>query len=166
MLHGAGTSHVLANNQLQKGLKPTQLSSFDVSASMRTHHFGFQHFYIYTHLPHDVTVYFSRCFSFQKYSSAFQFAFSFCENSTQTMAPSKFNSPPKGINNGRVRPSRVQQPSQPNGRPKGKMSYVPSPLAHIPHLPIHKQLAAAFFHLAASCARVVHAFDGTDVPVR
>jgi hypothetical protein len=40
--------------------------------------------------------------------------------------------------------------------------YAAPGLHKIPNLPTHKQLAAAFFHIAASCCRIVSAFDGTS----
>jgi hypothetical protein len=68
---------------------------------------------------------------------------------------------------GIIRPSGG--PAKPNGKrtarnPNNQQAkrYAAPGLHKIPHLPTHKQLAAAFFHIAASCCRIVSAFDGTS----
>jgi hypothetical protein len=70
---------------------------------------------------------------------------------------------PRGANRSNGGPSNAN----PNGKcstrnptgPKAKRFIAPS-LHKIPTLPVNKQLAAAFFHIAASCCRIVAAFDG------
>jgi hypothetical protein len=45
-----------------------------------------------------------------------------------------------------------------------RQGYQHAPLSQVRNLPLDKQMATVFYHLAAACARVVHAFSGTNVP--
>jgi hypothetical protein len=61
---------------------------------------------------------------------------------------------------GPAKPSGKRAARNPNGQ-QAKRFTAPG-LHKISNLPTHKQLAAASFHIAASCCRIVAAFDGTS----
>jgi hypothetical protein len=57
------------------------------------------------------------------------------------------------------RQQRAQQAPAPR-----RQGYQHMPLSQARNLPLERQLATAFYHIAAACARVVHAFSGPNVP--
>ena len=68
------------------------------------------------------------------------------------MAPNK---PPKKA----YQQQRPPRPPRSQQQPMQKRYHAPQ-LHQVAHLPTNKQIAACFYHLASSCARVVHAFSG------
>jgi hypothetical protein len=46
----------------------------------------------------------------------------------------------------------------------GRQGYQHTPLSQVRNLQLVRQLATGFYHIAAACVRVVHAFLGPKVP--
>jgi hypothetical protein len=60
--------------------------------------------------------------------------------------------------------AQFRQQQQRPPQPQGARRFNAPPLYQVRNLPFEKQMVSAFYHLAAACSRVVHAFSGNHMP--